>query len=327
MKKLFTLFTIAFLTLPILAQVEKKVIIEHFTNTRCGICSSRNPAFYQVLEDYPQVLHIAYHPSSPYSSCLFSQHNQEENDHRTNFYGVYGGTPRMVMQGDVIPVQNPLVSAEQIDAQLGKLSDYKLTLSNALVSGNTYKAIIEIERVSGSQNETILVYSGLAEKEIEYNAPNGEDLHHDVFRKVVFSDTASVNSVGQTKVIEVEYTAHQDWDINEIYAFAIIHNSITMEVIQSGNSIDSPTFISKPTVENRPDILFPNPASDRLNIQPKYLNQNYDLYIYSSQGQLVKQFDDLSRMNIGDLPGEIYYVILKDENGQSISTKLIVNRR
>jgi len=80
------------------AQVQKNVVVEHFTNTRCGICASRNPGFFTNLNNNPDVIHLAIHPSSPYSSCVFNQHNSVDNDDRTNYYGIYGGTPRLVVQ-------------------------------------------------------------------------------------------------------------------------------------------------------------------------------------------------------------------------------------
>ena len=94
MKYIFTLLFATTIMFSSYSQVEKTVVVEHFTNTKCGICASKNPAFYDVLNDYPNVLHIAYHPSSPYSTCAFSMHNHAENDARANYYGVYGPTPQ-----------------------------------------------------------------------------------------------------------------------------------------------------------------------------------------------------------------------------------------
>src|SRR5688572_14710898 len=107
------LFQIPFLSILVVstfAQTPRQVIVEHFTNTRCSICASKNPGFYSLLHgSYPQVLHIAYHPSAPYSNCYFSLQNPTENNSRTNYYGVYGSTPRAVIQGNVIPIKTPLV--------------------------------------------------------------------------------------------------------------------------------------------------------------------------------------------------------------------------
>nr|MBK9652878.1 hypothetical protein [Bacteroidota bacterium] len=76
------------------AQSPKTVLVEHFTNTWCSICASKNPAMYQTLSNYPQVLHIAFHPSSPYPGCVFNVQNMAENDARANYYNAYGGTPK-----------------------------------------------------------------------------------------------------------------------------------------------------------------------------------------------------------------------------------------
>ena len=84
------------------AQVPKKVIVEHFTNTVCSVCASKNPGFYTNLKNQQGVIHLAVHPSSPYTSCILSKHNVSENDARTNYYGVYGATPRLAIQGVVI---------------------------------------------------------------------------------------------------------------------------------------------------------------------------------------------------------------------------------
>lgn len=323
MKKAYTLIFAILLSLPILAQVEQKVIIEHFTNSRCSTCASRNPAFYQTLEDYPQVLHIAYHPSSPYASCIFSQHNPTENDNRAYFYDVYGGTPRAVIQGEVIPVQNPMVSAEQIDAHLGMMSDYRLSTTNTKVSGNTYKLSFEIERVSGTDWETVLVFAGLAEEEIQYDAPNGEKLHHDVFRKRLFYDTANVNPVGNKKTWEFEYTMHADWVVDEIYSYVIIQDMNTQAVKQSASSLDSPTFIGDKAIEEVRNLFYPNPVSNSFSIQAAYANQVEKVEIFSMVGTKVKEFRNSTRMDISDLPDGLYFAKLTDHNKNQYSTRLV----
>ena len=48
-------FFVAILFQTASAQVERTVIVEHFTNTRCGICAFRNPAFYENLNNQENV--------------------------------------------------------------------------------------------------------------------------------------------------------------------------------------------------------------------------------------------------------------------------------
>jgi len=326
MKKFYTVVLAVLLSLPILSQVEKKVIIEHFTNSRCGICASRNPAFYQTLEDFPQVLHVAYHPSSPYPTCVFNQHNPSENDNRAYFYGVYGGTPRAVIQGEVIPVQNPLISSEQISARLGQSADYRVTVSNTQVTGNTYKLSVEIERVSGNEYETILVFAGLAEEEVNYEAPNGENLHHDVFRKRLFYDTANVNPAGTSKTWEFEYSMHPDWVNDEIYGYVVVQDMLSQKVKQSASSIDSPSAIIGNTIKEIRGLFYPNPVAESFTIRSEYVSKIEKVELFSMVGIKVKEFTNTSSMNISDLPDGMYFAKITDSFKKQYSTRLVKSR-
>lgn len=323
MKQLFTLILTVLFAMPIISQVEKKVIVEHFTNSRCSTCASQNPGLYSVLDDYPDVMHIAYHPSSPYPDCKFNLHNPQENDNRAYFYGVYGATPRAVLQGEVISFQSPLVKPEQIDAKLGGTSDYKVTMTKTELSGNNNKIMLEIERVSGSEYETILVYAGLAEKEVNYEAPNGEDLHHDVFRKVIFFDTANINPVGNIKVIEYEYSTDVEWDENQIYAFAIIQNNLTSEVMQAGTTLESTSGIGSTPANELSSIFYPNPSSGIINIRAEYENKFKKFEFYDLLGSRVKMFTAINSFNISELPEGFYFVRFTDFNEQVYSTRII----
>jgi thiol-disulfide isomerase/thioredoxin len=324
MKQLFTLLISGLISISLFSQVEKKVIVEHFTNTRCSVCASQNPGLFQVLDDYPDVLHIAYHPSSPYPDCQFNQHNPQENDNRAYFYDVYGATPRAVLSGEVIPFQSPMVKPEQIDAQLNGNSDYKLTMTKNEMAFNGYKITMEIERVSGDEFETILVYAGLAEKEVNYQAPNGEDLHHDVFRKVIFFDTVSINPVGQKKIIEYEYNTNTAWDENQIYAFSIIHNYSTNQVIQAGSSLEEASGIGQIKINELSSVLFPNPGSGIFNMQPEYRNQFNKIEFYDLLGNRVKEFVGTSHLDIRELPEGLYFVKLTAKADQRVySTRVI----
>ena len=326
MKRYYTIILAILLSVPLLAQVERKVIIEHFTNTRCGTCAAKNPAFYQILAAYPQVLHIAYHPSSPYVSCVLSQHNPVENDDRTKFYNVFGGTPRTVIQGEVVPPGGPLITSEKIEEHLGKNSNYKVSVSKNFISGNIYKMTIEIERVGGDDDETILVYSGLAEKEVHYNAPNGEDLHHDVFRKMMFYEAISLNA-RNSKIFEMEYTTHEDWDENEIFAYAIIHNNETFEVEQSASSLDSPTGILKPAISNIDNLVYPNPASDVIRIRDEFIDNFVQAELYAITGNRVGVFNDLRQIDVSGLTNGMYFLKLTDKDNKQYSTRLLKNSR
>ncbi|MEJ2595544.1 MAG: T9SS type A sorting domain-containing protein [bacterium] len=298
------------------------MIVEHFTNSRCGTCAARNPAFYETLEDYPEVIHIAYHPSSPYSSCIFSQHNPEENDDRTNFYGIYGGTPRAVIQGNVVPVQNPLVEPEQIDIHLGKNSDYSLTLNKELTGGDEYKVSLTIERVSGSGSEELMLYAGLAEKEVQYAAPNGEDIHPNVFRKVL--NQTSINIMpGESQTLTETYVTDDEWIEEEIYAFAILQDEETNMIMQSATSLDSPASVTERSTGELGSVFFPNPARQHTSVLPPYRGRFITAELYTLTGNKVRTYQQPEKIDLQDqLPG-LYLMVLTDGKGRKYTTRLV----
>ncbi len=326
MNKYYTIILSLLLSFSLGAQVEKKVIIEHFTNTKCGICASKNPALYETLGDYPQLLHIAYHPSAPYSACIFSMHNPVENDERANYYNVFGGTPRAVIEGVALPIQTPLVRTANIEMQLGMTSDFKVTIDNTQVSGDNYKVTVEIERVSLTHSEEILVYIALAEEEIAYNAPNGETMHYDVFRKKLHEETIDLVSVGSVENIVLDYSMHPDWNPDQIYAYIVINSMISDEVLQAESSLTSIAGIGNNSVVEVKNILYPNPASTTLNIKTEYIEVIKKIELYSILGNKVKEFYPNEIMNISDLTEGIYFAIITDNNGNLTSSRVIKSR-
>ena len=111
------------------AQVTRNVVVEHFTNTRCGICGSRNPGLFGNLKTSPEVLHISYHPSRPYSSCVLNKHNVSGNDDRAKYYGVYGSTPRVVVEGTAKGNGESFTDKALFSAELGKTTPIDIQLT------------------------------------------------------------------------------------------------------------------------------------------------------------------------------------------------------
>ena len=145
MKKTVLLFTLIFLSQLSYSQVPKKVVVEHFTNTKCSVCASRNPGFYTNYYAQTGVIHLAVHPSSPYSACVLSQHNAAENDARTNYYGIYGSTPRLVIQGVVISSGANYSSASIFTPYLGQQSPASIKIVQSKYGNDSIRSRIVIK--------------------------------------------------------------------------------------------------------------------------------------------------------------------------------------
>ena len=121
MRKNFLAFVLLFVSVAGFSQSPKQVVIEHFTNTKCSICASRNPGFYSVLANYPQVIHIAYHPSAPYQNCYFNLQNKPENDARTNYYNTYATLSQQInLYEQTVSGYQTLLDAEKRRFGLGE---------------------------------------------------------------------------------------------------------------------------------------------------------------------------------------------------------------
>jgi len=325
MKKLFTIIFLSLLTIPLISQVDRKVIVEHFTNTRCSVCASKNPALFELLNDYPEVLHVAFHPSSPYSNCMFSQHNPVENDTRTNFYGIYGGTPRVVLQGDVIGFQTPILTQQQLEAQLGIMSDYSITVQQEEQDGGEVDVTIEIEKVSGSSNDLNL-YAVIVEEFIDYTSPNGEDGHNNVFRRVIADEAVSLPSAGNTAIVEKTYSLDPEWGDTQMYILAILQESSTKEIMQterSENLTGGPSFISESKGDKIENLFYPNPSKDYIKLAPEFSGRFINANIYSIYGQLIARHPVGDKIDVTNLGSGQYIVLLTGNNGDRAHTRIV----
>ena len=325
MKKIFFLLTILFAATQLWAQVNQTVILEHFTNSRCSVCAARNPAFYSLINDYPEVLHIAYHPSSPYSTCIFSQHNPAENDARTNYYGIYGGTPRVVVQGKVVAPQNPLLMASQIEDKLEQAADFIMYVEQMQSTDEEADVTIVVKRIGNNNPENLNLYAVIAEKEIAYNAPNGESLHHDVFRKVLIDTPVSIPNLGDSLVFNTNYTIDSEWVANQMYVAVMLQEESSKAVLQSAASelLSNPQSISDQQITVRNDLFMPNPAIHNIRLNNEFENLIIHVEIYDLRGQILLAESDVEKIDISGLNAGLYVIIARDTEGISYSTKLL----
>jgi hypothetical protein len=325
MKKLYAVIIFLAMMSFTHGQVAQTVIVEHFTNSRCGICASRNPALYDLLDNYPEVLHIAFHPSSPYANCIFSQHNPLQNDARTNYYGIYGGTPRVVVQGEVIPPGSQLLSSSQLENKLGMMSDYTIHFKHYFGGGDTIKIQSTIHKVGEGTTSEIKFYGLLSEALIEYNAPNGENMHHDVFREVISEHVVNLQNIGDSIVFESYYMTHPDWNQDEIYVIGMLQRTGDKAILQAAKSdfAESMTGIRHTRVAEIGDIIYPNPVKDYFSISPKYQNEIQKFTIYNLLGLKIREESPSGQIDVTDLSPGQYFIVFSNDSGTLYTSRLV----
>lgn len=269
--------------------VAQTVVAEHFTNTYCSICASRNPGLYANYANFPQVLHIAYHPSAPYAACPLNQHNKTENDARTNFYGIYGSTPRLIIQAK--EVTGSFTNASIFQNELGKTTAFEMTAKLSEIAGNNLEIRVVIRKKDASALTNLTLYVPLVEDTLFFAANNGESKHLDVFRKSFWGAnplaiTAPVN-IGDSTVHTQQIAINGAWNKGRVYGIAILQDNSKNHVqAAKSNKLAYPTSIQHYTTS--PVFIAPNPATNYLQLHGN-ANNRYTVAIQDITGRQISR--------------------------------------
>jgi hypothetical protein len=270
MTKLHLLFAIALFTSTLAAQTTKKyILVEHITNSKCGVCANRNPALYTLIQqpnNADDVHHVTIHPSIPYNSCRLYQANTAENEAWRNVYGV-NSTPRVALNGTLLPSSSgALLTQAQLDGLNTQTSPFNVRVEET-VNGTNRTAKVTLGSVGTIPQGNYRVYVALLEKNVKLNNPievTGEN-HYNVFRDMltaVTGDAFTPASKGGGVVLNYTFTANAAWNANELYVLAFIKNVDTKAVENSGTRFDPTVTLGADDVAPLSVQIMPNPASD-----------------------------------------------------------------
>lgn len=329
MKKnqLILLLTLSMFSLTTQAQT-KAILNEHFTNTLCSVCASRNPGLYNNLRTQQDVLHIAYHPSSPYSGCVLNQHNKAENDARTNYYNVYGGTPRIVLNGVVQSSSSNYASADIFTPFKSIAADVSI-LVNQTLEGNLIKSTISVKRLTNQLYSNLKLQVMYVEDTLFYIAPNGESQHYDVFRKsangIQGVDITLPTNVGDSTIFLTQTVIHSAWNKNRIYTLAFIQNTTDKTILNAAKSITSKvTNTGIKTLNDFGIQVYPNPVNDYLTIELAN-NENTNITLINTLGEVVlkQQINNSENLELSNLAKGIYFLSIENVTGKA-TQKIII---
>lgn len=332
MKKLATLSVlICLITISAFAQNPKKyVLLEHFTNTNCSVCASRNPAFFNTIANYDDIVHhISIHPPVPYVNCRFYQDNKPDNDARKNFYSVFS-SPQVFMNGVKTPGSNPLITAAALEAEKGKTSPIEIKVSEAHGFDKT-DVTVQIKAYDTAPIGETKLFVAVLEKEIDYSSPNGEKLHHNVLRKFLTSnlgEQVTLPAPGQSTYHTFQYSLiGTNWKADEVYVLAWVQNTSTKEVLNSGTKFDI-TAGARNTLPESAWSVFPNPFSKNLNFEFGAGLNLEKMILRNLQQQILQSWENPSaqaaNFNWETLPKGIYFLELQTAQGSGVR-KIVKN--
>lgn len=301
---------------------KKYVLIEHFTNSKCSVCANKNPAFYNLIgqaQYADDIHHISIHPSFPYNTCVFYQANTTENTAWTNLYPGVQGTPTIVMNGAVQAPVTPLLTESKLQTFLNQTSPLYIQV-NETSNGASRTAVIETKALGEIPPGNYKLFVAVAEKTINQQTPNGEAVHHDVFRKMltaVAGDPFTAPAMGSSVEFTFDYTVSNTWNASEIYVLAFVKEVDTKDVLNSGTRFD-PVLTDTEEASVFNVQISPNPATDWARVSLAEDDAN-SVEVYAANGQRIAiQLEDQgSSISIplqGFAPG-LYYVKIKGIKG------------
>jgi len=267
------------------AQVQKNVVVELFSNTRCSVCGALEPEIFNTLNHYPNLIQIAFYPSAPYPNCFFSQQNKSEYDGRTKYYGVFGSTPRLFIQGTEV---NNIIDSTVVNPFLNQLSNYEIKLVHKKTSPtDAFITATIIKRATDTQTSAKL-YLAIGEDSVAYAAPNGINTHYGVMRKAL-TDSSGIlitlpTNIGDSIMVSKGYAVSTSWNHSNISGYAFLANQTDKSIINANTEkLFIGTFSGIENNAVNTTTIYPNPACNSFIKISSPIATNYEIMDYSGK--------------------------------------------
>jgi len=267
------------------AQVPKNVVVELFSNTRCSVCGALEPEIFNTLNHYPNLIQIAFYPSAPYPNCFFSQQNKSEYDGRTKYYGVFGSTPRLFIQGTEV---NNIIDSTVVNPFLNQLSNYEIKLVHKKTSPtDAFITATIIKRATDTQTSAKL-YLAIGEDSVAYAAPNGINTHYGVMRKAL-TDSSGIlitlpTNIGDSIMVSKGYAVSTSWNHSNISGYAFLANQTDKSIINANTEkLFIGTFSGIENNAVNTTTIYPNPACNSFIKISSPIATNYEIMDYSGK--------------------------------------------
>ena len=265
--------SILFFNSVLLAQEERKVLVEVFTNSHCPLC----PAAHNVIDNYlagpngNKISYIYYHMVYPYSDDPLYWESQEGSDARNNYYNPVSATPQGWFDG----AHQGSTSgwATSLDNRVAVSSPLIITLSG---SRNTTQFFINAQLTrTGSITENDLVIHFVVVEDIYFDGRNSISNHKQVMRKMLPTTDGQSFSINLNETIDISQTIELDqiWDADSLNVVVFVQSVASKTVYQSAtisyNELSVTTLDNLETVPSE-FILeqnYPNPFNPSTKIK------------------------------------------------------------
>ena len=224
------------------AQVQKRVLVEHFTQASCPPCAAQNPAFNDMLFDnWEKLVTIKYQTSWPGFDPMNEQ-NPGEVQSRVDYYGVTG-VPNVIMGGTLDAGTAGQATVSQIDNIHAEMTPIEMDMSHSIsadLDSMFITAVIKNVSAEEFNPGNTVAHIAIIEQELIFPEPPGstdEADFYNVMRKMLpNANGTSIGAIaaGDSTVLEFA-VALPDYiyDYSQLGAIGFVQNNSSQEVYQS----------------------------------------------------------------------------------------------
>ncbi|MCU0438228.1 MAG: Ig-like domain-containing protein [Raineya sp.] len=321
----------------------RRVLIEHFTNSSDATSNSENDAinnFSGVLNG--EAVHVQYHTSFPGTDPMNAD-NTADPSARALYYGV-SQVPRTSLDGLLrnTPPQFSVWGQTAYNQRVLLQSPFDIKVVYPTNPPELLNVSAEVYTLS-QVDSALIVQIVVVEKEIDGSAFNGVNLGNLKFKNVVkrmLPDAAGtrVNRVWLPSPIPTKF--NQSWNPVNVYdkdklgIVVFLQNEQNKQIYQSFYSDVSTrpsgiTSLSNNLVQNF--TLYPNPTKDKIIVgfEGITVTENYQIYIYDQLGRMCKEATLQSGnqgvvVNVENLADGMYVLKLQNSQGDMITRKFSI---
>jgi len=293
------------------AQSKRYILLEHFTNTECSECKTKNDQFYTDIlpNNLTDIIHISYHAPFPSNSSFFYSQNPTDSDAAVNYYDI-NKTPQIVMNGTLLDEGDNLIEQSTIDEFASNDPESPIVFDTFTLTddGNgNYNLRVIIATEVAQPLGNYIIRTAVVESEVNYDAPNGETVHKNVMRKMLDSfagETFSPPTVGNRTLHNYNFTADADWNTDNLYIISWIQNTDNQEVVNVASSKDFMAPLKSTITKFTPVSCFGG-ADGAIDIEVQDGVPPYT-FLWSNGS---------TAQNLNNVPAGVYTVVVRDASG------------
>ena len=310
--------------------VPKKILVEQFSNSRCGICASRIPQLRQNMSAFTEHIQlISYFTAVPYSNCVIHQANREGVNHRATYYGVVG-SPTVHVNGQRVNSGQGLVPPTYFEERKDETSP--LGIDVVIETGNELISLVRLQGHGDIPTGPKRLHVLVVERYVETTALSNYRDHYQVFRKHLTPlNGVVVDELSSGSVSEFSFQSDLEsfWNSDSLLVVAFVQLESDKSILNVSSSDDEISTSVKVNSKINPIKIYPNPTTDQLFIDLSFIEKGSShVQVINSLGQSVRTLSvgegvQQAQLDVHNLGSGVYILQLYHMSG-IYSSKFIV---